>query len=237
MVCIVPEEATKDLQLLHKFIIDNRITGGCFTTQIGQLLLQEYPDLPLDYMVVGGEKMTANPPCSCRLINTYGPTEFCVDATWYELEPGRQYANIPIGRPLHNQTAYIIDRDRRLLPRGMAGELCLAGIQMATGYWKREELTNKLFTDIIVDGKPVKVYRTGDLCRWNEEGQLEYIGRIDQQVKLRGFRIELGEIESLALKLDGIRQAVATVHDGQLLCLYYVTNGKWRMENGELKNS
>ena len=231
MVCIVPEEATKDLQLLHKFIIDNRITGGCFTTQIGQLLLQEYPDLPLDYMVVGGEKMTANPPCSCRLINTYGPTEFCVDATYYELEPGRQYDNIPIGRPLHNQTAYIIDSGKRLLPRGMAGELCLAGIQMATGYWKREELTNELFTDITVDGKPVKVYRTGDLCRWNEEGQLEYLGRIDQQVKLRGFRIELGEIENLALKFEGVRQAVATVHEGNLLCLYYTAINGLDKEN------
>ena len=223
-VCIVPEDATKDLHLLHQFITDNRITGGCFTTQLGQMLLDEYPDLPVDYLVVGGERMTKNPSCHCRLINTYGPTEFTVDATWYELELERQYDNIPIGRPLHNQTAYIIDSGRRLLLQGMAGELCLAGMQMATGYWKREELTKEVFTDIIVDGKPVKVYRTGDLCRWNEQGLLEYLGRIDQQVKLRGFRIELGEIESQALKFEGISQAVASVYDGQLLCLYYTAD-------------
>ena len=234
-VCIVPEEATKDLTMLHRFIIDNHITGGCYTTQLGQMLLQEHPDLPLDYLVVGGERMTISPECHCRLINTYGPTEFAVDATWYELEPGRQYENIPIGRPLHNQTAYIIDEDKRLLPRDMAGELCLAGIQMATGYWKREELTKERFTDITVDGKSVKVYRTGDLCRWNEEGQLEYIGRIDQQVKLRGFRIELGEIESQAVKYEGVSQAVATVHDGQLLCLYYVKNEELIINNEELR--
>jgi amino acid adenylation domain-containing protein len=223
-VCIVPEDATKDLHLLHQFITDNRITGGCFTTQLGQMLLDEYPDLPVDYLVVGGERMTKNPSCHCRLINTYGPTEFTVDATWYELEPGRQYDNIPIGRPLHNQTAYIIDSGRRLLLQGMAGELCLAGMQMATGYWKREELTKEVFTDIIVDGKPVKVYRTGDLCRWNKQGELEYLGRIDTQVKLRGYRIELGEIESQALKFEGISQAVASVYDGQLLCLYYTAD-------------
>lgn len=234
-VYIVPEEATKDLNLLHKFLIEHRITGGTFTTQLGQLLLQDYPDLTLDYVEITGEKMTVNPPCKGRLINVYGPTEFTVDATYYELEPERQYDNIPIGRLLPNQTAYIIDKDRRLLPRGMAGELCLAGIQMATGYWKREELTNERFIDIIVDDKPVKVYRTGDLCLWNNEGLLEYLGRIDQQVKLRGFRIELSEIESHALKYDGISQAVATVHDGQLLCLYYVNTEELAINNEQLR--
>ena len=231
--CIVPTETSRDLQLLHKFILDNSITGGTYSTQLGQLLLQEYPNLPVDYLVVGGERMMVKPDCSCRLINIYGPTEFTVGSTYYELEPSRQYYNIPIGRPLPNQTAYIIDRDKRLLPQGMAGELCLAGIQMSTGYWKREELTKELFTDIIVDGNRVIVYRTGDLCRWNEEGQLEYLGRIDQQVKLRGFRIELGEIESQALKFEGISQAVATVHNGELLCLYYTAD--FDKDEGALK--
>ncbi|MBR2097978.1 MAG: amino acid adenylation domain-containing protein, partial [Prevotella sp.] len=232
-VCIVPEEATKDIHLLYQFMVDNRITGGTFTTQLGEMLLEEYPDLPVDYLVVGGERMTKNPSCHCRLINTYGPTEFTVDATYYELEPERHYDSIPIGRPLHNQTAYIIDSNNHLLPRGMAGELCMSGIQMASGYWKRDELTEELFTDIIVDGKPIKVYRTGDLCRWNEQGELEYLRRIDNQVKLRGFRIELGEIESQSLMYDGIRQAVATVHDGQLLCLYYTADNN--IDEGALK--
>jgi len=233
--CIVPEGARKDLRQLHQFIVDKEVTGGSYTPQLGQLLLQEYPDLPVDYLVAGGDKMTMNPPCKGRLINVYGPTEFTVDATYYELEPGRQYENIPIGRPLPDQTAYIIDENKRLLPRGMAGELCLAGIHMAIGYWKRDELTEQRFTDILVDGKAVKVYRTGDLCRWNEEGLLEHLGRIDQQVKLRGFRIELGEIESLAMKYKGIRQAAASVYDNRLLCLYYVQNEESIINHEELR--
>ena len=220
---IVPEEVTKDLSLLHHFILENRITGGSYIPQIGQMLLQEYPDLPVEYMVVGGDKMTIVPQSNCRLINVYGPTEFTIDATYYEFEQERHYDNIPIGRPLHNQMAFIVDSNKHLLPKGLAGELCLAGKQMARGYWKQEELSREKFTDCpFVEGE--RMYRTGDLCRWNEQGQLEYIGRIDTQVKLRGFRVELGEIESRSLKYDGIKQTVANVHDGQLLCLYYTAD-------------
>ena len=124
---VVPQDARKDMELLHKFIIDNKITGGCYTTQLGQLLLSQYPDIPLDYLVVGGEKMTANPDCGCRLINTYGPTEFTVDATFFTLEKGKVYRNIPIGRPLDNLSAYVLDLYGHPLPKGMAGELCLSG--------------------------------------------------------------------------------------------------------------
>ena len=123
----VPQEARKDLTLLHDFIVSNGITGGCYTTQLGQMLLQLYPDLPVEYLVVGGEKMTANPDCRCRLINTYGPTEFTVDATFFELKKGCEYKNIPIGRPLDNLAAYVVDAAGHLLPLGMAGELCMAG--------------------------------------------------------------------------------------------------------------
>ena len=224
---IVPQEARKDLELLHDYIVKNGITGGCYTTQLGQMLLQMYPDLPVDYMVVGGEKMTVNPDCHCRLINTYGPTEFTVDATFFELEKGCEYGNIPIGRPLHNLSAYIVDNHGHLLPQGVAGELCMAGIQMAAGYWKRDDLTSKVFTDIVVEGQQVKVYHTGDLVRYNERGLLEYLGRIDSQVKLRGFRIELGEIETLLGKYPGIMMEsvqVKTVAGVQHLCAYYTAS-------------
>ena len=148
----VPQEARKDMELLHDFILKNGITGGCYTTQLGQLLLQMYPDLPVDYLVVGGEKMTANPDCRCRLINTYGPTEFTVDATFFELKKDREYKNIPIGRPLDNLAAYVVDAAGHLLPLGMAGELCMAGAQMAAGYWKREDLTTEKFSDLKIQG-------------------------------------------------------------------------------------
>ena len=220
----VPKEARKDMELLHDFILKNGITGGCYTTQLGQMLLQMYPDLPVDYLVVGGEKMTANPDCRCRLINTYGPTEFTVDATFFELEKGKEYKNIPIGRPLDNMAAYVVDATGHLLPQGVAGELCMAGSQMAAGYWKREDLTIDKFSEITIAGQNVKVYHTGDLVRYNEDGFIEYLGRIDSQVKLRGFRIELGEIETLIAGYDGVQMVSVQVKDVggvQHLVAYY----------------
>ncbi len=223
----VPQDARKDLTLLHDFIINNGITGGCYTTQLGQMLLQLFPDLPVDYLVVGGEKMTVNPDCKCRLINTYGPTEFTVDATFFELEKGKEYKNIPIGRPLYNLSAYVVDPCGHLLPQGMAGELCMAGPQIASGYWKREDLTAEKFANMTIDGQQVKVYHTGDLVRYNADQQIEYMGRIDSQVKLRGFRIELGEIETLIGNYESIQMESVQVREiggVQHLCAYYTAD-------------
>ena len=233
---IVPEETRKDMDLLYKFIVDNGVTGCEFSTQVGLMLLQMYPDVPLEYCNVGGEKMTCNPKCKCHLINTYGPTEFTVDSTLYHLEPDREYRNIPIGRPLDNQAGYVIDMYGHLVPKGVSGELCLAGVQMAAGYWRRKELTNERFSHIIVGNETVKVYHTGDLVRYNDENQLEYFGRIDSQVKLRGFRIELGEIESLIAKYDGIHMVSVQVKEiagVQHLCAYYSANRQ--IDNAALK--
>lgn len=218
----VPQDARKDMDLLHNFIVKNGITGGCYTTQLGQMLLQMYPDLPVDYLVVGGEKMTTAPNCKCRLINTYGPTEFTVDATFYDVVPGKEYKNIPIGRALHNLAAFIVDPVGQLLPQGIAGELCMAGVQMAAGYWRREDLTKEKFADCpFAEGK---MYHTGDLVRYNADGEIEYLGRIDSQVKLRGFRIELGEIETLIAGYQGVKMVsvqVKEVGGVQHLCAYY----------------
>ena len=227
---IVPSEARKDLGMLHRFIIDNGITGGCYTTQLGIMLLQMYPDLPVEYLVVGGEKMANAPECNCHLINTYGPTEFTVDATYYELPPHTNANNIPIGRPLHNVLALVTDPSGNLLPRGAVGELCLCGKQMSAGYWQKPEVTEEKFHIVdIGGGKSVKAYHTGDLVRWNADEELEYMGRIDNQVKLRGFRIELGEIEAQLSKYKGINMVsvqVCTIASTQHLVAYYTANDK-----------
>ena len=222
---IVPQEARRDMDLLHQFIVSNGITGGSFTTQFGQMLLLQYPDLPVQYIVVGGEKMTVAPQCNCRLINSYGPTEFTVDSTFFEVEKGYDYNNIPIGRPLYNLAGYVVDKYGHLMPQGIPGELCLAGPQIANGYWHREDLTQEKFTNVPFTSD--KVYHTGDLVRYNEDGDIEYLGRIDNQVKLRGFRIELGEIETLISKYDGINMVsvqVKEVGGVQHLVAYYSAN-------------
>ena len=225
----IPQYARKDFALMRDFIVKNAITGATFTTQLGLMLLQAYPDLPLKHMMVGGEKMTVAPPCQCRLINGYGPTEFTVQTTFFDVEPGRDYDNIPIGRPVYNHLGLVVDTEGHLLPMGVPGELCLSGAQIARGYWHREELTEKMFCNIMVAGKPVKIYHTGDLVRYNADGLLEYLGRIDSQVKLRGFRIELGEIETLIGQFEGVRMksvVVKEVGGVQHLCAYYTADRK-----------
>ena len=217
---IVPEEVRKDIFDMQKFLRDRRVTGGCYSTRFGQILAMDKA-LNVDYICLGGEAMTGVPNVTGAVYNTYGPTEFTVDATYYEIEKDRDYHPIPIGRPLYNCAAFILDENLELLPLGEIGELCLAGPQLALGYWKRPELTQEKFVDVrIAEGDVRKVYRTGDLARYNAEGQLEFCGRIDSQVKLRGFRIELGEVETAALKFAGIRQAAAEVRK-DTLCLYY----------------
>lgn len=112
----------------------------------------------------------------------------------------------------------------------------MAGPQMAAGYWHRPELTAEKFTEICIAGKPVKVYRTSDLVKYNAEGEIEYMGRIDNQVKLRGFRIEMGEIESRAAQFNGIKMAVAevkTLNNNESLVLYYSADRK--IEEDEIK--
>ena len=218
---IVPEEIRRDPERLYHYIVDNQITGGCYTTQWGVLMAQRY-DLPVEYLCLGGERLTVNPRCRGRVYNTYGPTEMTVDATYYELEPGKQYKTIPIGRPLPDLSAYVVDADGHLLPQGTPGELWLAGPQMAEGYWGDEALTAQKFTSCrFAEGR---VYHTGDLVRWNSDGLLEYIGRIDRQVKLRGYRIEPGEVEAAIARVEGVRQvavAVRTVGGQDHLCAYY----------------
>ena len=225
-VFVVPEDVRKDISMMREYITQNRINGGCYSTQFGQLLAMDETPLDVDYFVLGGEAMTQIPNVRGRIINTYGPTEFTVDATFYELKKGYEYRRIPIGRPLYNCSAYIVNDGLSLVPRGVVGELCLSGPQMALGYWNRPELTAEKFTSIdIGSGEIIKIYRTGDLARWNEEGQLEYAGRIDNQVKLRGFRVELGEVERRAVKFSDVHEAVAEIRK-ETLCLYYTTEAE-----------
>ncbi len=222
-VFVVPESARRDVFEMRDFIGKHHINGGSYSTQFGQLLAMDEP-LDVDYLCMGGEAMTITPKARGPVYNVYGPTEFTVDATYYELEKGREYDNIPIGRPLDNCAAYIVNDKLELLPLGEVGELCMAGPQLADGYWNRPELTAEKFTTLKLSGdETVRIYRTGDLARWNDEGQLEYCGRIDTQVKLRGFRVELGEVESRAARFPGIRQTAAEVRRNTL-CLYYTAS-------------
>ncbi|MCF6407808.1 amino acid adenylation domain-containing protein [Chitinophaga filiformis] len=142
------------------------------------------------------------------LVNLYGPTEATVDCTGFTCSPWKEaYRYIPIGKPLLNTRAYILDEHQALLPPWISGELCIAGTGVARGYIGREQLTaEKFLPDPFVEN--ARMYKTGDLAMWNDDGELIYLGRIDQQVKLNGQRIEPGDIEAKLLLVEGIREAV-----------------------------
>jgi amino acid adenylation domain-containing protein/thioester reductase-like protein len=226
---IMPTEIRKDLALIRQFLIDHQITGGGYSTAMTCLLLNAFDDLPIRFTTGGGEKMSGVYSDHIEIINVYGPTECTDDTSYYAIKPRQRIDNIPIGESVANNWNFIVDTAGNLVPQGVAGELCFAGIQVGRGYWRLPERTAKSFVDcpfVKEDrwGRPVRMYHTGDLCRWNEDGQIEYLGRIDTQVKLRGFRIELGEIENKALNIEGVSQAAAEVRKvmgNEHLVLYY----------------
>jgi amino acid adenylation domain-containing protein len=143
-----------------------------------------------------------------RVFNGYGPTEGTVCATMTD-EPIRPDGTITIGKPIDNVQIYILNNEEQLSPLGVAGEICIGGIQVTRGYLNRDELTGQKFIKNPFSKDPsARLYRTGDLGRWLADGNVEYLGRIDDQVKIRGFRVELGEIENVLLQSGLVNQVV-----------------------------
>jgi non-ribosomal peptide synthetase component F len=141
-----------------------------------------------------------------RLTNLYGPTEATVDVSYYDCPAHNDFEKVPIGRPIHNTRLYVI-RDGRQVAVAEAGELCIAGVGLARGYLNNQALTDEKFVDN--PGNPgERVYRTGDVARWLPDGNIEYLGREDYQVKIRGLRIELGEIENTIRDCPGVTDCV-----------------------------
>ncbi|EHS59970.1 non-ribosomal peptide synthase/polyketide synthase [Paenibacillus sp. Aloe-11] len=199
-----------------------------------QLSLQdEYLFRGLKTLLVGGDVLSishmnrvieANP--DLVPINCYGPTENTTFSTTYKI-PGRAEGVVPIGRPISNSTAYVVNGSLQLQPIGAWGELIVGGEGIARGYLNRPDLTAEKFVPSPVkDGEPC--YRTGDLVRWLPDGNLEFKGRIDEQVKIRGYRIELTEIEAQLAKVESVIDAVVVVRADELgekqLCAYYVAD-------------
>ena len=205
----------------------------------------------LRLVIVGGEQVQS-PLCTkwraldrgrVRLINTYGPTETTVQATLYELTssiPSEAPGRVPIGRPAPNVRAYVVDRHLNLLPAGAAGELCIGGSGVSRGYLGRPSLTAAAFVPDPISGDPGgRLYRTGDRVRLRSDGELEFLGRIDHQVKVRGYRVEPGEVEAVLERHPGVGECVVTVKEGasgeRRLVAYVVprTPGQWP-ESAEL---
>ncbi|WP_159882458.1 non-ribosomal peptide synthetase [Paenibacillus puerhi] len=222
------------------------ITTMWLTAPLFNQLLQQESRLfsALDTLIVGGDALSVphinmalrhNP--SLRIVNGYGPTENTTFSTTYRIE-GEQAGAVPIGRPIAHSTAYVVDRQQKLVPVGAWGELLVGGDGVARGYLNRPELTEKMFIEHPFEpGK--RCYRTGDFVKWRPDGTLEFKGRIDEQVKIRGFRIEPKEVEAELLKADSVREAVVIVREDEggqkYLCAYYSSDGE--LSPGKLRQT
>ncbi|OWA20943.1 non-ribosomal peptide synthetase [Streptomyces sp. CS057] len=190
----------RDMDRLAALITDSGATLMQATPTLWQALLSEHPDAVTGLRVlVGGEALP--PALATRLRehaasvrNMYGPTETTIWSTTAELDDRR--GTPPIGRPIANTRAYVLDGRLAPVPAGVAGDLHLAGHGVVRGYHHRPDLTGERFVADPFGPPGTRMYRTGDLARWNTTGELEFVGRADDQVKIRGFRIELGEIEA-----------------------------------------
>jgi len=202
--------------------------------------------LPRRWLVIGGEgsqwdwvkRLPALRP-GLKVFNHYGPTETTVGVLTYDVN-GRQrerHGVSPLGRPLPNVTAYVLDQRGEPVPVGVPGELWLGGDSLARGYLNRPELTAERFVpDPFVPGG--RLYRTGDLARWSAEGQLHFLGRLDHQVKVRGFRIELGEIQARLCRHPAVADAVVLARgseDDRRLVGWFTTRTGAAADLGELR--
>ncbi|TAI53360.1 non-ribosomal peptide synthetase [Bacillus paralicheniformis] len=218
---ISDKETYLDSDRLKTFIQQNEITTLWLTSSLFNQLSEqnERTFSDLSRLILGGEALSPNHVNRVRnaapdlaLWNGYGPTENTTFSTCFRIEHEYKHS-IPIGRPIANSTAYIVNSRGRLQPMGVIGELCVGGDGLARGYFGRPELTKEKFVpNPFAPGE--RMYRTGDLARWLKDGTIEYIGRVDDQVKIRGYRIELGEIEAALRQIDGVKEAAVIVRTG-----------------------
>ncbi|MBU7585508.1 MAG: non-ribosomal peptide synthase/polyketide synthase [Nostoc sp. TH1S01] len=244
---------------LHQIISDFGLTVVNLPTAYWQQLTQEWAttqvtneNSQLRLMPVGGEAMLPEyvalwqqlPMSDVRLLNAYGPTEATITATLFEIPPqfgeDTNLTTVPIGRPLINKTVYILDSHLQPVPVGVPGELHIGGNCLAQGYLNRPELTNEKFIpNPFSADRNSRLYKTGDLARYLPDGNIEYLGRIDNQVKVRGFRIELGEIEAVLSQHNDVQLCCVIVREDipgdKSLVAYIVPQKEASPTNNELR--
>ncbi|UCH93122.1 MAG: amino acid adenylation domain-containing protein [Candidatus Aminicenantes bacterium] len=249
-LAIPGKDEVRDIHLLTDFIVRHGVTiidcTPLLLNEINRLGPGVLSRMSVHTFISGGDELKTEYVERLlrigKVYNTYGPTETTVCAAYYRC-PGSMKAdlpNVPLGKPITNYQIYILDAYHGLLPIGVPGELCIAGVGVTRGYLNNPELTAEKFDHDLWDYqdyhdgynrsyrsyKSYIIYKTGDLARWLPDGNIEFLGRIDQQVKIRGFRIELGEIESHLLAVEGIKQAVVALKTNETgdkyLCAYVV---------------
>jgi len=223
---IIPDEAAKDPRQLIEILGAEEVTRLILVPSLLRVLLEQEIDLGanlprLKYWTCSGEALPLELAQAFKqrlpeavLINLYGSSEVAADVTCYVVEEIDSRSNIPIGRPIDNAAAYILDDSFEPVPVGICGELYIAGAGVARGYFDRPDLTAERFLPDPFSREPgARMFRTGDLARYQEDGNIEFRGRADSQVKIRGYRVELGEIESALCQHREVSESVVVAHE------------------------
>jgi len=220
------EEIKGSPELLRDWLVLNAITISFLPTPLAETaLLLDWSNTALRLLLIGGDKLHQYPLADCpfQVVNNYGPTENTVVTTSGTLsinavEKDNSTGIAPtIGRPINNTQVYILDKYLQPVPIGVVGELYIAGDGLARGYLNSPELTAQQFIDNPFSNQQnARLYKTGDVVRYQLDGNIEFLGRLDQQVKIRGYRIELGEIESLLTQHPSVQQTVVITHEDRL---------------------
>ena len=246
-VYIPNEETRRSIPKIWRWLADEAITICFLPTPLAEAALEaQLPaDLALRTLLTGGDKLhpVSNNALPFRLVNHYGPTENTVVATRALVAVGTGSATAPpIGRPIDNTQVYLLDSRQQPVPVGVPGEIYIGGEGLARCYLNQPDLTAERFIPNPFGLRPgARLYKTGDLARYLADGEIEFIGRVDGQVKVRGYRIELGEVESVLTQQEGVREAVVVVREDapseKRLVAYLILKDKQPPEIGELRRS
>jgi amino acid adenylation domain-containing protein len=250
---IVPAEVVRDPEEVLRSLAEAGVTRIVLVPSLLRALLDHAPNLKervprLKLWSCSGEALSGELARRFRqgfpqatLLNIYGSSEVAADVTWHDVleEEEDIGATVPIGKPISNTQMYVLDPHRNPVPVGVRGEIYVGGDGLALGYWNRAALTAERFVENpIAPEQSKRLYRTGDLGRWRGDGEIEYLGRVDGEVKLRGMRIDLGEIESVLLSHAGVREgAVIRVEEGgeARLLAYLVPEDREKADGRELR--
>jgi amino acid adenylation domain-containing protein len=247
---IIPQDTLHDPEELLEMLAWEQVTRIVLVPSLLRMLLEHAPQLgervprlklwscsgevlPVDLV----ERFRAGFPAA-TLLNLYGSAEVAADVTWHQVTEEDSRANsIPIGKAIANTQVYILDANRNPVATGVRGEIYVGGDNLARGYWRRPELTAERFVqNPAAPERSPRLYRTGDVGRFKATGEIEYLGRVDSQVKLRGMRLELGEIEAVLGTHPGVREAVvALTADQQRLAAYVTVDNGTAPSAGELR--
>src|SRR6266700_1586648 len=245
LVCM--KHGAKDAPYILSIIEQEKVTVMDFSPSVIALLLNEaQPEqfASVKHILAGGEAVPPSllPRISSKIPvpfhNLYGPTETCINASCWMCAPGSFSPPVSIGRPVANAQLYILDRCLQPVPGGVAGEIFIGGAGVTRGYLNRQDLTAEKFMPDIFGGIPgARIYRTGDLARFLPDGNIEFLGRIDSQVKIRGLRIELGQVEAAVRQHSAVHEAAVVVRenrDHEPLLVAYVSVHQ-RLSDREVK--